>query len=66
MTQVTTESPAPLQTDAAQQIDSLCAQALPVLGQQIDAGRAPGEGSLSSAIRVYVVGRLRGLLRQTV
>ena len=46
MTQVTTESPAPLQTYAAQQIDSLCAQALPVLGQQIDAGRAQMETAI--------------------
>ena len=41
-------------------------RSLAALVAEIDAGRAPGEGSLSSAIRVYVVGRLRGLLRQTV
>jgi predicted DNA-binding ribbon-helix-helix protein len=27
---------------------------------EIDNARVPGEGSLSSAIRVYIVGRLRG------
>ena len=30
----------------------------------IDEGRTPGEGSLSGAIRVYIVGRLRGRLNQ--
>ncbi|BCW88776.1 hypothetical protein sos41_19180 [Alphaproteobacteria bacterium SO-S41] len=31
---------------------------------QIDEARVPGDSSLSSAIRVYIVGRLRGRLQQ--
>ncbi|MBN8775971.1 methyl-accepting chemotaxis protein [Thiomonas arsenitoxydans] len=47
MTQDATTSPPALQhSDAAQQIDALCAQALPVLGQQIDAGRAQMETAI--------------------
>lgn len=47
MTQDATTSPSALQhSDAAQQIDALCAQVLPVLGQQIDAGRAQMETAI--------------------
>lgn len=31
---------------------------------QVDEARTPGEGSLSGAIRVFIVGRLRGRLTQ--
>ncbi|MGE0070193.1 MAG: methyl-accepting chemotaxis protein [Thiomonas sp.] len=46
MTRTPTEPTALPPGDAAQQIDSLCAQALPVLGQQIDAGRAQMETAI--------------------
>lgn len=48
-----TDSTTTQHVDAAAQVDNLCAQALPVLGQQIDAGRAQMETAILALSRRF-------------